>query len=154
MSVQLTEDEAWKVVESAHTGILTTLRRDGSPVSLPVWFVSFDRHVYIRANAESKKVTRLRHDARASFLVESGERWAELEAVHLTGRADVLANEGPEAARFEAEFNLKYAAFRTLREEMPDSTRAHYEVSKSVIRFVANPDQRILSWDNRRLGFL
>ena len=40
MGVRLDDDEAWAELDAAHTGILTTLRRDGWPVSLPVWFAS------------------------------------------------------------------------------------------------------------------
>ena len=40
MGVRLTSDEAWAFVEHAHTGIFTTLRRDGQPVALPVWFAT------------------------------------------------------------------------------------------------------------------
>jgi hypothetical protein len=32
------EDEIWVFVTNAHTGILTTLEADGSPVSLPLSF--------------------------------------------------------------------------------------------------------------------
>ena len=44
----MTTDEAWGVLASAHTGIFTSLRHDGVPVSLPVWFVALDRRVYLR----------------------------------------------------------------------------------------------------------
>ena len=100
MSVRLTPDEAWDVLERAHTGILTTLRRDGMPISLPMWFVVLDRTICIGAPSGTKKLARLRHDPRASFLVESGERWAELEAVHLTGRIEVVTDEA-EIARID-----------------------------------------------------
>ena len=81
MSIRLSEDEAWDVISASHTGILTTLRRDGSPIALPVWFAVVDRTVCMRTPRRTKKVARVRRDPRASFLVESGERWAELVAV-------------------------------------------------------------------------
>ncbi len=62
MSVRLTPDEAWAVLERAHTGILTTLRRDGMPISLPMWFVVLDRTICISAPSGTKKLARLRHD--------------------------------------------------------------------------------------------
>ena len=80
MSVRLSADEAWTVLEAAHTGIFTTLRRDGMPIALPVWFVAIDRTICLAAPSRTKKVARLRHDARASFLVESGER---LSLIHI-----------------------------------------------------------------------
>jgi PPOX class probable F420-dependent enzyme len=148
MSVRLTPDEAWGVLERAHTGILTTLRRDGMPISLPMWFVVLDRTICIGAPSGTKKLARLRHDPRASFLVESGERWAELEAVHLTGRVERVTDEA-EIARIDDALDKKYAAFRTASTEMPQATRNHY-AGRTYLRLV--PDDRILSWDNRKLG--
>ena len=57
----------------AHTGILTILRRDSSPVSLPVWYV-VDEHTIVMRTPPTKKVGHIKRDARAAFLVEPGER--------------------------------------------------------------------------------
>jgi len=148
--VRLSPDEAWELVESSHTGILTTLRRDRVPVALPVWFVVLDRRVVMRTPAPSKKVSRLRRDPTASFLVEAGERWAELRAVHLTGRVELLDDEGELAAAVQRAWDEKYGAFTTARQEMPDATRQVYAVPYVLLRL--DPDERILSWDNARLG--
>lgn len=147
MGVRLSEDEAWSVIEAAHTGILTTLRRDGSPIALPVWFVAFDRRVYVSTPPTSKKVSRIRHDPRASFLVESGELWEELEAVHLSCTASVIDDDDL-VVRVGRTIDAKYAAVRTDPADMPATTREHY-ASRTFIELV--PDGRILSWDNRRL---
>lgn len=148
MSVRLTPDEAWDVLGRAHTGILTTLRRDGVPISLPMWFAALDRTICISAPSRTKKLARLRHDPRASFLVESGERWAELEAVHLTGRIETVTDEA-EMARIAAALDAKYAAYRTESSAMSQETRDHY-AGRTYLRLL--PDERILSWDNRKLG--
>lgn len=148
MSVRLTPEEAWDVLGRAHTGILTTLRRDGVPISLPVWFAAIDRTICLSGPSGTKKVARVRHDPRASFLVESGERWAELEAVHLTGLVEVVTDEA-EIDRIANVLDAKYAAFRTAPTEMSQATRAHY-AGRTYLRLV--PDDRILSWDNRKLG--
>ncbi len=65
MGVRLTEDEAWERLATSHTGIITTLRRDGWPVSLPMWFSVVDRKIYMRTLAASKKAVRIKRDARA-----------------------------------------------------------------------------------------
>ena len=62
MGVRLTDDEAWAELAAAHTGILTTLRRDGRPVPLPVWFTVLDRRIYVRTPAGTRKVQHVRHD--------------------------------------------------------------------------------------------
>jgi len=149
-SVRLSRDEAWSVIHDSHTGILTTVRRDGTPVTLPTWFVDIDRHICLSTPARAKKVARIRRNGRVSFLVESGVRWAELQAVQLTGEARLV--DDPElAARIATGLDRKYEPFRTRRAAMAEATRDHYEKhGTAYIRIT--PDDRILSWDNSRLG--
>lgn len=148
MSIRLSDDEAWDVLERAHTGILTTLRRDGMPITLPMWFVVSDRTVCFSAPSATRKVARLRRDPRASFLVESGQRWAELQAVHLTGRVEEVTAHA-EIERIQAAMDAKYSSFRTAGAAMPTATRARY-TSRATFRLV--PDARVLTWDNARIA--
>ena len=148
MGVRLSQDEAWEVLEQSHTGILTTLKADGAPVTLPVWFVVVDRTIGMMAPSRTKKVSRIRRDPRASFLVESGQRWAELRAVHLSGLVEELGD-GTVRDRIDALLDQKYAAFRTARTAMPSATQDHY-TNRTFLRFV--PDPRMLTWDNRRIA--
>lgn len=146
-SPRMNEDEIWSFVTNAHTGILTTLRRDGVPIALPLWFACVDRRIYCRTRG--KKLKRIAHDPRASFLVESGERWGALKAVHLTGRAELVDLDEALAERVRAEMDRKYAAFRDA-DAMPTDTAQHYaRVMGGVLRFT--PDARILNWDNAKL---
>jgi PPOX class probable F420-dependent enzyme len=147
MSVRLSPDEAWAFVEGSHTGIFTTLRHDGMPIALPVWFVALDRTICLSAPSRTKKLARLRHDPRASFLVEAGDRWAELEAVHLTGRVEFVEDED-EMARISDAIQAKYAPFQSDHTKMPEATQRHY-AGRTFLRLV--PDERILSWDNRKI---
>lgn len=147
MSIRLTQDEAWAFIERSHTGILTTLRADGSPVALPVWFVVLDRAVCFATPGRTKKVARIARDPRGSFLVESGEHWRELSAVHLSGRIEAVSDESAKA-RIDEALTAKYAGFRTAPAQMPEATRAYY-ASRSFFRLVPGP--RILTWDNSRL---
>jgi PPOX class probable F420-dependent enzyme len=147
MGVRLSEDEAWAVLTAAHTGVFTTLRRDGMPIALPVWFVARDRTICLAAPSRTKKVARVRHDPRGSFLVESGPRWAELQAVHLTGTVEVV-DDPDEMARIDAALDDKYAAFRSARGSMPERTQQHY-AGRTFLRLV--PEALIVSWDNRRI---
>ena len=131
----------------SHTGIFTTLRRDGMPIATPVWYVVMDRTICIGVPSRTKKVARVAHDPRASFLVESGERWVDLVAVHLTGRVE-LVDDPEEQARIDAAISLKYAAFRLARSKQPEAARGHY-AEITYLRLL--PDDRILSWENSRI---
>lgn len=150
-SIRLTPDEIWEFIAPAHTGIFTTLRRDGMPIATPTWFAAFDQQIYLVTPNAAKKVVRVRNDARSSFLVESGEKWAELKAVHFTGRSEALDDDPELLAKVRSITNEKYAAFRTAPKEMPDSAKAKYGNVSTIIRFT--PDERVLSWDNSRLQF-
>jgi PPOX class probable F420-dependent enzyme len=141
VSVRLSRDEAWEVLETAHTGVLTTLKADGTPIALPVWFVALERCVYVATPEHTRKVARVARDPRVSFLVESGERWADLLGVHLTGEARVVTDPNL-IGRVREALDAKYAAFRP-------ETRRPEALLITVLELV--PDDRILTWDNGRL---
>lgn len=147
MGLRLSPDEAWSFLERAHTGILTTLRSDGSPVALPVWFVTLDRTICIGTPAGTKKIMRVRRDPRASFLVEQGERWAELQAVHLSGQVEIVTDDDV-VTRVVQALDDKYREFQTPSAAMPENTQKHY-ARRAILRL--HPEGRILSWDNRRI---
>lgn len=147
MSVRLTEEETWATLDASHTGIFTSLRRDGAPVALPVWFVVVDRQIYFRTPEKTKKVARIRNDDRCSFLVESGLAWKELKAVHCNGRA-VVVDEGEETERAAAAMDAKYRTSRTARKALPDATRKHY-AGFVWIRF--EPEGTAITWDNAKI---
>jgi PPOX class probable F420-dependent enzyme len=148
MGIRLTDEEIWSFLETVHTGIFTTLRRDGAPISLPMWFVALDRAVYLSTLKGSKKAARLRRDPRVAFLAETGVRWAELKAVQFVGTAEVVTD-AEAKARVAAAFDAKYRAFRTPREQQPRATREHYSAEGVTLRIA--PEGRILSWDNAKL---
>ena len=77
-------------------GILTTLRKDGSPIAVPVWFDWDGSSVRMFTNVASPKLRRLANDARASVLVANNvdekEKW--------------VAFDGPIVVRDEGGFEL------------------------------------------------
>jgi hypothetical protein len=148
VSIRLSPDEAWEFVRNGHTGIHTTLRSDGMPISLPVWFAVVDNVVYV--STRGKKLIRVRNNSMSSFLVEEGDAWKELRAVLLTGHSHVVDLDDDVINHIEEEMERKYKAFRTPKAAIPERTRAHYAKESAWVRFDA--DTRILSWDNRRIG--
>lgn len=146
MGFRLSPQEAWSMVADAHTGTFTTLRRDGRPVSLPVWHVVRDETIYLRTPRRSKKMTRIHNDDRGSFVVESGLAWVELRAVVVPVRATVV--EGDEAEMAIAAIDEKYAAYRLDDEQLPASARIAY-ADMAVVRLEA--DGKLLTWNNAAL---
>lgn len=150
MGIRLSEDEAWAFIEGSHTAIVTTLRRDGSPIALPIWFATEGHRIYVGTPVGSKKVLRVAHDDRASFLVESGDAWAELSAVHLSVTAVILDHDtdAAEISRANALLDDKYAAFRPASARLPSSASKHY-ASMAMLRL--DPVGKALTWDNARM---
>jgi hypothetical protein len=111
--------------------------------------VVLDHKIYIRTRG--KKLARLRNDERCAFLVEAGERWADLRAVHLECDGRIIEPSSSLAGRIAAAMEDKYAAYRTAGEAMPAATREYY--SKAVGGILElEPVGKLLNWDNRKLG--
>lgn len=149
MGVELSPGEIESLLDRSHTGVLTTLRADGRPVSLPVWFVRIGDAVYVRTPSRSAKVDRLRRDDRVCFLVEDGLAWDELTAVVLQGRADVVEDPTYRSTADQA-FDAKYDSYRARPSSLPDATQRHYAGSSVVLRIPIASDDT-LSWDNRKI---
>jgi nitroimidazol reductase NimA-like FMN-containing flavoprotein (pyridoxamine 5'-phosphate oxidase superfamily) len=145
VSVRLDADEIDALLASSMTGVLTTLRADGWPVSLPMWFVVVDGTVFIRTPARSRKVARIRRDDRVSFVVERGTRWDELVAIVLTARATVVDDDAVVADAFDA----KYRTARPDATTLPAATRTHYGGGTTVLRL--DPVGPPITWDNRKI---
>lgn len=149
MSVRLTEEEAWQMLDRAHTGIITTLRRDGWPISLPMWFSVVDHKIYMRTLAASKKALRIKRDERACFMVESGEAWKDLAAVVIPVRASLIDPDSDEAKRALAAIAAKYRGFSPAEKQIPAATKKHYGAANVVIRLERAGD--LITWNNAKI---
>lgn len=140
----------WEALGRSHSIIFTTLRRDGSPVALPVWFVTMGDHLYIRTTRTSKKALRVSRDHRASILAESGKFWTELRAIHYGGYAEILADDHPDSRASLDALAVKYAQFEPPYERLPEEVQRNYATgNNAIIRFT--PSSPPLSWDNSRV---
>jgi pyridoxine/pyridoxamine 5'-phosphate oxidase len=153
-TVRMSVDEAWQMLEASHSGVFTTLRRDGMPISLPVWFVVENRTIVIGTPTTAKKAVRVRRNPVSTFLVQSGVRWVELAAVHLVGRTELIDTTDEWLAWYDHERQTKYGAFALAREDMPGATRRAYEErgDRVYLRFIPDEEERLIRFDNKRLG--
>jgi nitroimidazol reductase NimA-like FMN-containing flavoprotein (pyridoxamine 5'-phosphate oxidase superfamily) len=79
-------------------GVLSMLAEDGAPVAIPIWFEWDGHRILMFTGDTSPKMRRLRHDARATFLVaaEVGEKeeWVAMDgqgAIHPDGSIELAA---------------------------------------------------------------
>ncbi|MEX0684004.1 MAG: pyridoxamine 5'-phosphate oxidase family protein [Dehalococcoidia bacterium] len=136
----MTDAERDAFVSNRRYGILTTLRSDGSPVSVPVWY-EWDGHVlWMFCYEKGGKLKRLQHDARATVLVvnhpDEMETWVAFD-----GRITIHKEGGLELA--ERVFDHYYLngdkrraaldSWREMKDQWrllelkPDTVRVHKE---------------------------
>ena len=93
----MTPEKREKFLAKTRYGYLTTLRRDGSPISVPVWFEWDGAVVRIFTGKASTKVKRIRHDPRVTLLatnqLDEKEAWVAFD-----GRATIEPEGGFELA--------------------------------------------------------
>jgi len=79
------EESRERFLSTPRFAILATNRREGTPITVPVWFEWDGRVVRMFAANTSPKVRRLRNDPRASVLVtnrlDEGECWVAFDGV-------------------------------------------------------------------------
>lgn len=146
MGVRMTSEELATHLDHALTGTLTSLRKDGRPVTLPMWFVVIDGHIHVRTRSESAKTARMRQDARVCFTVERGVAWPELAAAVIAG--DAIEVSGDAAQLVEDAMADRYRDLG-VPGTVPEATRRHYDTGSAYFRIV--PDEDPITWDNRKL---
>ena len=83
---------------------LTTFRRDGTPVSTPVWFVADNGNLLVETDADSYKVRRIRRNARVTVAACNATGRSRGDAI--AAQAAILPDE--ELPRTERLLHEKY----------------------------------------------
>ncbi len=145
----MTPDEVSAFLREQRICVLVTLGPDGMPDPVPMWYVVDDSGtVVMRTFAKSQKVVNLRRDNRVSALVETGERYAELRGVQLTGVVDLVAD--PElVADTVAGLAVKYEGVDP--QQAPAVRAAALARADKQVALRLRVD-RVVSWDHRKLA--
>ena len=85
----------------------TTYKKDGNPVSLPVWVVPFEGGYAFTTDHDAFKVKRVRRDSRATLAVCTFKGQVAPDATVHVGTAVVL--DGPDSKRVAALVRKKYS---------------------------------------------
>ena len=137
-------DEFW---DGCRTLILCTIGPDGVPDPVPMWFVRRSDGLYMRTYAKSQKVTNLRRDPRVSLLAETGERYAELRGVQISGTVELSSDEQLICGLF-ADLMVKYEGMDPAHR----STAAEgYRAKAAQMVAMRLHPERTVSWDHRKL---
>ncbi len=84
----------------------TSFKKDGTPVSLPVWIVPFDGGYAFTTGLTTHKVSRIKNDARASLAISNFKGVVPASATQHEGAAVLLT--GDDALRVKKLIEKKY----------------------------------------------
>lgn len=118
----------------------TTYKKNGAPVSLPVWVVPFDGGYAFTTDLNSHKVRRVRNDARATLRVCDVRGRVTDGAVTHTGAAVVLAD--ADIARVTDLVKAKYRIGWVLLGAMElwrKITSKSHDSADAAIKVILNP---------------
>jgi PPOX class probable F420-dependent enzyme len=87
--------------------ILATLKADGAPLAMPMWFLYDPAFLTMISEAGTHKVRNLRRDPRVCVVAEAGGAGAPLRGVTVQGFAEFLSD-GPERRALVERFHAKY----------------------------------------------
>jgi PPOX class probable F420-dependent enzyme len=81
--MKMTQPQIDEFLATTRLGMLTTLREDGSPVTVPVWFEWDGETVRIFSSVTSPKLRRIGRDPRATLLapnhIDEPEAWVAFD---------------------------------------------------------------------------
>ena len=77
-------DQVRALLEQANPAVITTLRRDGQPVSVATWYAMVGDQVLVNMDESRVRLKHLRHDPRVSMTVLDEGDWST--HVSLVGR--------------------------------------------------------------------
>jgi hypothetical protein len=144
--IAMTPGEVDAFLGEERTCRVATVRGDGTPHVVPLWFVWDGGALWLNSVVKSQRWTDLARDPAVSVVVDAGEAYAELRGVELAGRVEVVGDvprvAGPAVADLEEPerlFASKYSGTSTF---VPDGGHAWLRL---------RPD-RLVSWDFRKLG--
>jgi PPOX class probable F420-dependent enzyme len=115
---------------------LSSVRPDGSPHLVPVWFLWEGAAVLIFSKPAAQKVRNLRHSPQVMLALDSADEGEDI--VLLNGRAELLGADAPQSTL--PEYAAKYAALMerlniTAESMAKEYTQAIRVIVEQVVRF-------------------
>jgi PPOX class probable F420-dependent enzyme len=124
---------------------LATIRPDGQPHLVAMWYAVLDGVVWFETKAKSQKAVNLRRDGRVTVMVESGHTYDALRGVALEGRATVV--DDPDAL-----WAVGVNVWERYNGPYSEEVRPMVEFMLAKRVAVRVDVERTRSWDHRKLG--
>lgn len=102
-----------KFLATKEVALLATVRGDGAPLAMPMWFLHDPATLTMISVEGTQKVRNLRRDPRVCVVAEAGGGGQDIRGVTVLGRAQFLGD-GPERRALIERFHEKYPRLASL----------------------------------------
>ncbi len=145
--IALSPDEMRSFLRGRYSLILVTNGPDGHPHPLPMsYMLGDDDRIYCASFRKTQKITNLKHDPKASLLIETGRIESELKAVMIGATVEIL--EDPD---FVFQTMMKMRSLQSQEDEGfvgAEKIRA-IAPKRVILRFTP---REVISWDHTKLA--
>ncbi|GAA2340162.1 PPOX class F420-dependent oxidoreductase [Saccharopolyspora halophila] len=147
--ITMSEDEISDFIADQRVVVLATVKSDGRPHLVPMWFLPDGKTIEVWSYGRSQKTVNLRRDPRATLLVETGTDYGELRGVSLECDVELL-EEPDDIERLGLGLAVRYGQLSEEDAQDPGVREMmRGRASKRVgLRFTPT---RTITWDHRKL---
>jgi PPOX class probable F420-dependent enzyme len=143
--IVLSDEEIQEFLAGSRSMTLATIGPTGQPHLVAMWFAVIDGAICFETKAKSQKAVNLRRNPQVSCLVEDGVAYEELRGVAIEGVAEVT--DDPDLL-----WQIGVGLFERYYGPYTDDLKPFVEVMLNKRVAVRVTNQRIRSWDHRKLG--
>ena len=144
--IRMTDDEVDAYLAGRHSMSIATFSPDGTIHLVAMWYGFTNGNPAFATYARSQKVRNVERDPRITALVETGERYEELQGVELVGTAVIHTDE---AVKRDLARSVAVRYFGVT--EGPELEAAMEPLITKRVAIELVPD-RVVTWDHRKLG--
>lgn len=141
--IRMTDEEAQRFLDEAHTLQVASINADGTPHLVPMWFLRVDNDIWFWTYGKSQKVMNLRRDPRITVMAEMGQDYNELRGISMRGRAEII--EDPTRV---LEYGVR--SFPKYFGDAPDAEARMAQMGAKRVLVIVHPES-VASWDHRKL---
>ena len=147
--ISLSEAEIRDYLRRQKTLIIVSNGKDGYPHPMPMWFhADAEGCLYCTTFRKAQKVFNWRRDPKASLLVESGEKYAELKSLVIYATTEIIDDFD---AVCDALVNITTKGRQVTREQA-EEIRAQVGGTAAKRVLLKFTPERYVSWDHAKLG--
>lgn len=142
--IRMTGEEVEEFLAPPRTMAVASLRPDGRPHLVAMWYGFLDGALALWTYAKSQKVRNFERDPRFTALVEDGSRYEELRGVELSGRVEIRR----EPSEVLAAGRSVHARYFGPLDEAAEAVVARMSAKRVALRLLV---ESVVSWDHRKL---